>query len=123
MMAAAQAAAEAALQEALANEGSQQASYSYSDEALYGANPGTHGGADNMRLMESLHATDPGGQALLLQGLMGMPQNSEDDNTNQLLQLLAQQEQHQQQEFAAAAEAVAMMRPEKHYITISQNGK
>jgi hypothetical protein len=122
MMAAAQAAAEAALQEALANEGSQQASYSYSNEALYD-NSGMYGGADNMRLMESLHATDPGGQALLLQDLMGMPQNSEDDNTNQLLRLLAQQEQHQQQQFAAAAEAVAMMRPEKHYITISQNGK
>jgi hypothetical protein len=125
MMAAAQAAAEAALQEALANEGSQQASYSYSDEALY-SNPAMYGGADSMRLMESLQATDPGGQALLLQDLMGMPQNqipSEDENTNQLLQLLAQQEQHQQQQFAAAAEAVVMMRPEKHYITISQNGK
>jgi hypothetical protein len=173
MMAAAQAAAEAALQEALASEGSQQPSYAYSDEALY-SNPGMHSGADNMRLMESLHATDPGGQALLLQDLMGMPpkpqmsednstnklmqllaqqeqhqqprmseddstnqllqllaqqeqhqqpQNSEDDSTNQLLQLLAQQEQHQQQQYAAAAEAVVMMRPEKHYITISQNGK
>jgi hypothetical protein len=148
MMAAAQAAAEAALQEALANEGSQQPSYAYSDEALY-SNPGMYSGADNMRLMESLHAADPGGQALLLQDLMGMPQpqisednstnqllqllgqqeqhqqpqNSEDESTNQLLQLLAQQEQHQQQQFAAAAEAVVMMRPEKHYITISQNGK
>jgi hypothetical protein len=70
-----------------------------------------------------LHATDPGGQALLLQDLMGMPQNPEDENTNQLLQLLAQQEQHEQQQFAAAAEAVLIMRPEKHYITISQNGK
>jgi hypothetical protein len=124
MMAAAQAAAEAALQEALANEGSQQATYSYPDEGLY-SNQAMYGGADNMRLMESLHGTDPGGQALLLQDLMGMPQtqNSEDDNTHQLLQLLAQQEQHQQQQFAAAAEAVLIMRPEKHYITISQNGK
>jgi hypothetical protein len=122
MMAAAQAAAEAALQEALANEGSEQPSYAYSDEALY-SNPAMYGGGDNVRLMESLHATDPGGQALLLQDLMGMPQNPEDENTNQLLQLLAQQEQHQQQQFAAAAEAVLIMRPEKHYITISQNGK
>jgi hypothetical protein len=64
-----------------------------------------YGGADNMRLTESLHATDPGGQALLLQDLMGMPQtqNSEDDNTNQLLQLLAQEEQHQQQQFYSSS--------------------
>jgi hypothetical protein len=122
MMAAAQAAAEAALQEALANEGSQQASYPYSDEGLY-SDQAMYGGGDNMRLMESLNATDPNGQAMLLQDLMGMPQNPEDDNTNQLLQLLAQQEQHQQQQFAAAAEAALVMRPEKHYITISQNGK
>jgi hypothetical protein len=127
MMAAAQAAAEAALQEALANDGSQQAAYSYPDEGGQYANPATYGagGGDNMRLMESLHATDPGGQALLLQDLMGMSMqgNLDDDNTHHLLQLLAKQEQHQQEQFSAAAEAVLDMRPEKHYLTISQNGE
>ena len=65
----------------------------------------------------------------MLQELMGLPGTNLDEaaTAQQLLQVLELQRHQQQQQAtltaAVAAEEALQMRPEKHYLTISQDGK
>lgn len=140
-MAAAQAAAEAAMQEALAQEASSHC------QAMEGSNVVDMQLNDEMQLLQAMQAAGMGGQmdmhqmASEMEGQLDMVQDESevggqmdmlqellaqgaasgaDESTMQsLLQMLAQQEQEEQ---LAAAEAEIQSRPDEHYITIAQNG-
>ena len=88
-------------------------------------------GGGGMEMVEPLHLNHLEGQPQqgqqqvdMLQELMGIPGTNLDENAtaHQLMQVIEHQRQQQQATLAAAEEAL-QMRPEKHYLTISQDGK
>lgn len=86
--------------------------------------------ADEMRLMQSLHLnTLDHPRVDVLQGLMGLApvdQPSDDTTAHELLRLLEQQQQqqwHQENASMHASHETLHRRPERHYLTIAQNGK
>lgn len=84
--------------------------------------------SDEMNLMQSLHLDNmESNQVEVLQGLLGFQQNNHttDDATAQQLLLLLEQQQHQQHNasMSIGGEGFHASRPEKHYLTIAQNGE
>jgi len=116
-MAAAQAAAEAALQEARARE--QATRGSYPQDGQEDPNTGNDSPASFLATLQAANAGGP--QDHLIRELLGLPMNTEEGTTSQLFQLLAQQQQSQ---FSGGHQPMfnTRLRPNKHYLTIAQNG-
>ena len=111
MMAAAQAAAEAALRDAAGERNSDSQQSEEPSEATLAALL-QQGGYDQFGVAE---------QAIPQQLLADAVANPDDENKMQsLLQLMAQQEQERQHLAALAAIA---SRPQEHYFSIAQNGE
>lgn len=111
MMAAAQAAAEAAMKEASARE---------HDRGMSAQSRQADIAAESLHFMESVQSGDLNREQQMLQDLMSTSANVDETVANQrLLQLLAQQNQHAQLQ----AFPEIMTRPQEHYLTIANNGK